>query len=100
MKLDEPWDSKLDIFERAMVLKIFRSEKVLFALGNYVMHYLGKYYLEPPKTTMEILYNDSDVAMPIIFVLSQGADPTSQILRFARERDFESKLSIISLGQG
>jgi len=70
MKLDEPWESKLDIFERTMILKIFRSEKILFALSNYVMHYMGKYYLEPPKTTMEILYNDSDVSMPIIFVLS------------------------------
>lgn len=74
--MEEPWATKLDTFEKILVLKIFRGEKILFALGNYVLSYLGLYYLEPPKTTMEILYNDSEVSTPIIFVLSPGADPT------------------------
>ena len=69
-------------------------------MSNYVLHYLGKYYLEPPKVTMEILYQDSTVSTPIIFDLSQGADPTSMILRYAKERQFEDRMSIISLGQG
>lgn len=69
-------------------------------MSNYVLYYLGKYYLEPPKVTMEILYQDSTVSTPIIFVLSQGADPTSMILRYAKERQFEDRMSIISLGQG
>ena len=76
MSLEEPWATKLDTFEKIMILKIFRGEKILFALGNYVLAYLGLYYLEPPKTTMEILYNDSEVSTPIIFVLSPVADPT------------------------
>ena len=96
--MDDPWEKQLDSFERILILKIFRSEKILFALSSYVNEFLGQYYLEAPKTTMEILYNESDVSMPIIFVLSAGADPTSQILKYAREREFESKLSIISLG--
>lgn len=76
MNLEEPWATRLDHFEKIMILKIFRGEKILFALNNYVQAYLGSYYLEPPKTTMEILYNDSEVGTPIIFVLSPGADPT------------------------
>jgi dynein heavy chain len=73
--LDE-WEGKVTPFERVLLLKVFRSEKIMFAVSNYVNQYLGKYYLEPPKTTMEILYEDSDPATPIIFVLSAGADPT------------------------
>ena len=71
------WEEKLNLFERLLILKIFRGEKIMFAVSSYVLEYLGKYYLEPPKTTMDILYNDSDPGTPIIFVLSAGADPTS-----------------------
>lgn len=53
-----------------MIVKIFRSEKILFALSNYVENNIGRFYLESPNTTMETLYNDSDVSTPIIFVLS------------------------------
>jgi hypothetical protein len=33
-----------------------RSEKIMFGISNYVFKYMGQDYLEPPKTTMEILY--------------------------------------------
>lgn len=33
-------------------------------------------------------------------MLSTGADPTQMLLRFAAAEDYESKLHIISLGQG
>jgi dynein heavy chain len=70
IKLEEPYQTKLDAFERMMIVKIFRSEKILFALSSYVEANVGRFYLESPNTTMEILYNDSNVATPIIFVLS------------------------------
>lgn len=49
---------------------------------------------------MEVVYNDTDVKTPLIFVLSQGADPTSQLIKFAKDKNFSEKLNIISLGQG
>ena len=49
---------------------------------------------------MEILYKDIDPTIPLIYVLSAGADPTSLLLKFAKERDFHEKLFTISLGQG
>jgi dynein heavy chain len=47
---------------------------------------------------MEILYRDIDPTIPLIYVLSAGADPTSLLLKFAKERDFSDKLFTISLG--
>jgi dynein heavy chain len=49
---------------------------------------------------MNELYNDSDFKTPIIFVLSQGADPSSQMLKFALDMGYNEKLAVISLGQG
>jgi dynein heavy chain len=49
---------------------------------------------------MDVMYKDLDKTIPLIFVLSQGADPTSQLLKFAQEMQFSEKLTAISLGQG
>jgi len=71
-----------------------------FALTNYVIVEIGKFYVEAPPVSMEEVYKDTDVKTPLIFVLSQGADPTSQLIKFAKEKDFMDKLNVISLGQG
>jgi len=49
---------------------------------------------------MDILYNDIDVAIPLIYVLTAGADPTSLLLKFVYEKKFEDRFFSISLGQG
>ncbi len=49
---------------------------------------------------MDKVYVDTDVVTPLIFVLSQGADPTSTLIKFSKDKDFNEKLKIISLGQG
>jgi dynein heavy chain, axonemal len=38
--------------------------------------------------------------MPIIFVLSPGADPIADLIALAKERGMGERLKIISLGQG
>jgi dynein heavy chain len=47
---------------------------------------------------MEVVYADTDVKTPLIFVLSQGADPTSLLIKFAKEKNYSDKLNVISLG--
>lgn len=59
-----------------LILKIFKPEKLLFAFQRYVDSQLGKKYAESPISTMDALFGSSDNKTPIIFVLSQGADPT------------------------
>lgn len=61
---------------------------------------MGKFFVEPPSVKMDILYDDLSVFTPLIYVLSQGADPTSTLLKFADEKGFLEKLDTISLGQG
>ena len=31
-----------------LILKIFRPEKILFAVSIYIEHYLGNFYLDSP----------------------------------------------------
>lgn len=48
----------------------------MFACQKYVEIELGKLYSESPVATMDALFASSDNITPVIFVLSQGADPT------------------------
>jgi dynein heavy chain len=50
------------------------------------------------NVSVKDIYKDSDNRTPVIFVLSPGADPTSNLLKFATE--INAVVDIISLGQG
>ena len=92
------YQDKFDIFEKLIVVKIFKPEKFMFGFSNYVENKIGKYYLEIPSINMNEIYIDTDVKTPIIFVLSSGADPTSLIYGLAKDKNFSNNLLAISLG--
>jgi dynein heavy chain len=87
-------------FDKLVLIKSFRPELVLQSLAAYIIAELDQFFIEPPVSTMDILYNDIDVQIPLIYVLTAGADPTALLLKFVYEKKFEEKFFPISLGQG
>eukprot|EP00741_Cyanophora_paradoxa_P000409 tig00000404_g400.t1 len=94
------WNASLHSFQKLIVLKAFREEKLLFAIVDFVRNQLGKAFTESPPLSLPTVFNDTTKGSPIIFILSQGADPVGTIMRFAKERDYSDRLHAISLGQG
>jgi dynein heavy chain len=47
-KLPSGYQDKLDLFDRLIIVKIFRPEKLMFGFANYVESKIGKFYLEIP----------------------------------------------------
>lgn len=45
------------------------------AITNYVTDKLGKKFVEPPPFDLSKSYTDSNSTIPLVFVLSPGADP-------------------------
>ena len=72
----------------------------MHAFTLYVWESLRNHYSESPPWSMEELFNDSDKKTPVIFVLSQGADPIIQLIKFAESKNYQEKFRYISLGQG
>ena len=64
------YSNTLSSFDKLLILKIFKPEKLMFAFQKYVEIELGKLYAESPIATMDVLFADSDKKTPIIFVLS------------------------------
>jgi dynein heavy chain, axonemal len=71
------WHEKVSDFEKLIILKAFRPEKIAFAFQLYVLDNMGKFYIESQTATMEVVYADTDTKTPLIFILSTGADPTA-----------------------
>ncbi|RXM97062.1 Dynein heavy chain 12, axonemal [Acipenser ruthenus] len=73
----------------------------LMFLCSYVTDKLGKKFVEPPPFDLTKSYADSNVTIPLIFVLSPGADPMASLVKFANDKNFGGdKFQAISLGQG
>nr|KAG5708500.1 hypothetical protein BaRGS_026227 [Batillaria attramentaria] len=101
MDLPDPWQTELNDFQRMIVLRIFRPDKIVLAITDFVMEKLGKKFVEPPPFDLAKSYNDSNPCTPLIFILSPGADPTMSLLKFADDKGFGgNKFNSISLGQG
>lgn len=70
-------------------------------ITQYVKEVVGEQFTQPPPFSIEEVYKDSSPMTPIIFILSSGADPMSNLLKFVKEIELDSsQLKILSLGQG
>ena len=94
------WDTDLNSFQKLLVLRSIRADKVTNAVQDYVAEMIGQRFIEPQTADLKLAYKDSSPSSPLIFILSQGTDPAADLYKFAEEMKFQRKLSAISLGQG
>ena len=90
--------NKLSNFEKILLIRCLKPEKVLFAVQKYLELELGPEYAISPVSSMETLFRASLANNPIIFVLSQGVDPMQQVRNYAEREGMSEKLKIMSLG--
>ncbi|XP_042305771.1 dynein axonemal heavy chain 1 isoform X2 [Sceloporus undulatus] len=94
------WNTKLDSFQKLLVLRCLRGDKVTNAMQDFVAANLGQSFIEPQTANLSVVFKESAATTPLIFVLSPGTDPAADLYKFAEEMKFSKKLSAISLGQG
>ncbi len=92
--------SKYSFFERLMLLRSIRPDKVVPAVQQFIELAIGKQYIDPPPFDLEACFADSSSCVPLVFILSPGADPMAELDKLAAKCGQASTLVKVSLGQG
>uniref|UniRef100_A0A4W6DYT1 Dynein axonemal heavy chain 12 n=1 Tax=Lates calcarifer TaxID=8187 RepID=A0A4W6DYT1_LATCA len=99
--LPAPWCDQLNDLQKMIIVRCLRPDKIVPAVTKYVTGNLGKKFVQPPPFDLSKSYLDSNSTIPLVFVLSPGADPMASLLKFATDKNMGgAKFQSISLGQG
>ena len=62
---------------------------------------MGEKYVTPPVLSFEAIFEQSTPFSPIIFILSPGSDPASDLMKLAERSGFGgNRLKFLAMGQG
>lgn len=98
--LPQALEDRCTFFQKLMIIKVLREEKLMTAIKEFVKKELGARFIESPPFDLLAAFNDSQNTTPIIFVLSPGADPITYLVGLAKAKSMDARLKILSLGQG
>ncbi|XP_076380407.1 dynein heavy chain at 89D [Megalopta genalis] len=97
----QDYSRKLKPFEKLMLIRCFRVDRVYRGIVNYISEIMGEQYITPPHVSFEMIFEQSTPTMPVVFILSPGSDPTSELMKLADGYGCGGgKFKYLSLGQG
>ncbi|KAI9009714.1 dynein heavy chain and region D6 of dynein motor-domain-containing protein [Gaertneriomyces semiglobifer] len=100
-KFPMEYSDKLTPFQQLCLLRCFRVDRVYNAVTNFVIKHMGEKYVMPPVINYQNIFDQSTPTTPVVFILSPGADPQSDLQKLAEARGFGgNRLKFLSLGQG
>ena len=88
----------LNEFQKILILKIIRPDKVIPAVQSWITNSIGQQYILAPSFELAKCFKDSNQMTPLLIILSSGSDPVTDFLKFAEEQ--QKSTSVCSLGQG
>eukprot|EP00658_Telonema_sp_P-2_P083320 TRINITY_DN8993_c0_g2_i1.p1 TRINITY_DN8993_c0_g2~~TRINITY_DN8993_c0_g2_i1.p1 ORF type:complete len:4024 (-),score=1669.66 TRINITY_DN8993_c0_g2_i1:145-12216(-) len=91
-------NEKLNPFDRMLLIRAVREDRTMLAASLYVEHILGKEFSEPQQLEINECIEETNGTTPIVFLLSQGSDPTTLIEVAAKK--LKKRVVPISMGQG
>lgn len=100
LKFPNPWYDVLSDFQRILVVRAIRPDKVIPVINRLIEVELGEKFIYPPPFDINKSYSDSVCLSPLIFILSPGVDPMASLLQFANKMGQTERLQSVSLGQG
>ncbi|KAJ8266677.1 hypothetical protein GJAV_G00133350 [Gymnothorax javanicus] len=95
------YKDSLTNFQKLLLLRCFRLDRVYRAVTDYVAITIGEKYVQPPVISFEAVFEQSTPNSPIVFILSPGSDPAGDLMKLTERLDFRSsRLKFLAMGQG
>ncbi|XP_062874230.1 dynein axonemal heavy chain 10 [Trichomycterus rosablanca] len=95
------YKESLTAFQKLLLLRCFRLDRVYRAVSDYVTITMGEMYVQPPVISFEAIFEQSTPNSPIVFILSPGCEPANDLMKLAERSGFgTSKLKFLAMGQG
>jgi len=97
------WEKRCSAFQKILLLRALRSDRVTTAVAVFIEERLGVRYMQQEAFSMEDAYNDSSRALPLFFVLFPGVDPGQALEALGTKLGFtqaKGNYVPISMGQG
>ncbi|XP_029909103.1 dynein heavy chain 10, axonemal [Myripristis murdjan] len=95
------YKENLTAFQKLLLLRCFRLDRVYRAVTDYVTVTMGEKYVQPPVISFDAIYEQSTPTSPIVFILSPGSDPASDLMKLAERSGVGGrKLKFLAMGQG
>eukprot|EP00937_MAST-01D_sp_MAST-1D-sp2_P000194 g194.t1 len=88
-------------FYKLLIVRTLRMDRTILATQDFIRNSsaMGGEFVEPITDTIESIYSEMVAPVPVIFLLSAGADPTNSIIELARKQKVAPP-AVVSLGEG
>jgi dynein heavy chain len=80
MPLAEPFESTTTRFQKLLILRCLRPDRVLAGIRDFVSETLGQRFIEPPPFHLAACFKESSASTPLVFVLSPGAPCARKVI--------------------
>lgn len=94
-ELKAPFD-QIGRFRFMNVQRTIRPDLLVPAITNFVVDKIGNYFITPPTFDLGLIFKDSGPSIPLVFVLSPGADPLNALEKYAESK--KKSVAKVSLG--
>ncbi|XP_051514176.1 dynein axonemal heavy chain 10 [Myxocyprinus asiaticus] len=95
------YKDNLTSFQKLLLIRCFRLDRVYRAVSDYVTLTMGEKYVQPPVISFEAIFEQSSPNSPIVFILSPGSEPASDLMKLAKRSGFgANRLKFLAMGQG
>ncbi|CCD17691.1 unnamed protein product [Trypanosoma congolense IL3000] len=101
-KMPSEWKN-LTQFQRLLVLRCLRPDRLTAALETFVCDSIGRFFISDQAVDISVSISESTTTTPLFFILSPGVDPVRAVEEAGRKLGFtydNERLFNVSLGQG
>ncbi|XP_068013204.1 dynein axonemal heavy chain 10, partial [Melanerpes formicivorus] len=94
------YQDNLTKFQKLLLLRCFRVDRLYRAVTDYVTVTVGEKYVQPPVISYDAVFEQSSPYSPVVFILSPGSDPVSDLMKLAEKKGFGGdRLKLLAMGQ-